>query len=183
MSLEKLISKFKSDSDYKVCVSSYDTPLGKIISVADDYDLYTVAFEDSKNCEKMLITVQKELCCMYIGRKNNVLQRFENELSSYFKGDLNLFKTPLKMLGSDFQKSVWEKLLEVPYGKTQTYSDIAKALGRPASHARAVGAACGANAHVIIIPCHRIVATGSNGGYSCGIERKDKLIQLEKSYT
>lgn len=72
--------------------------------------------------------------------------------------------------------------MELPYGSTSTYGEIAKALGRPASHARAVGAACGANAHLLVIPCHRVVASGSKGGFSCGLNRKEWLLNHEKKF-
>lgn len=79
-------------------------------------------------------------------------------------------------------QEVWNKLTEIPYGTTETYGDLAKDLGRSASHSRAVGAACGANAHLIVIPCHRLVATGSKGGFSSGIDRKEWLIKHEKEF-
>lgn len=78
---------------------------------------------------------------------------------------------------------MWDKLLQLPYGSTLTYGDLAKALGRPASHSRAVGAACGANSLLLVVPCHRLVASGSKGGYNSGVDRKSKLIELEKSYS
>lgn len=77
---------------------------------------------------------------------------------------------------------MWNKLLEVPYGSTNTYGDLAKLLGRPASHARAVGSACGANSHILLIPCHRLVSTASKGGFSCGIDRKEWLLKHEKKF-
>lgn len=77
---------------------------------------------------------------------------------------------------------MWNGLLDISYGSTQSYGDLAKALGRPASHSRAVGAACGANAHVIVIPCHRLVASNSRGGFSCGLDRKDWLLKHEEKF-
>ncbi|CAH2048676.1 unnamed protein product, partial [Iphiclides podalirius] len=89
----------------------------------------------------------------------------------------------LAWLQEDFQKEVWNKLLELPYGSTTTYAELAKALGRPASHARAIGAACGANLHLMVIPCHRVVASCSKGGFSCGLDRKEWLLKHEKKYS
>ncbi|GBP59389.1 Methylated-DNA--protein-cysteine methyltransferase [Eumeta japonica] len=121
--------------------------------------------------------------CNFIeNEKNEVQDIFEQELKAYFNGNLFTFTVPVKMWGSEFQKEVWSKLQESSYGYTQTYSELAKTMGRPASHARAVGGACGANAHVIVIPCHRIVATGSKGGFSCGLDRKEWLLEHEKKY-
>ena len=72
--------------------------------------------------------------------------------------------------------------MELPYGSTQTYGELAGAIGRPLSHSRAVGAACGANFLLLVVPCHRLVAAGSKGGYNSGVDRKAKLIELEKSH-
>lgn len=72
--------------------------------------------------------------------------------------------------------------MELPYGSTQTYGQLAKALGRPPTHSRAVGAACGANGLLLVVPCHRLVASGSKGGYNSGVDRKDKLIEHEKKW-
>lgn len=79
-------------------------------------------------------------------------------------------------------QEVWKKMKEVPYGSTQTYGDLAKSIGRSASHSRAVGAACGANGHVFVIPCHRIVASNSKGGFSSGVDRKEWLLLHEKKH-
>lgn len=78
---------------------------------------------------------------------------------------------------------MWNKLLELPYGSTQTYADLAVALGRAKSHSRAVGGACGANPLFVVVPCHRVVGNNSKGGYNSGEDRKDKLLQLESTFT
>ncbi|CAG4987068.1 unnamed protein product [Parnassius apollo] len=160
----------------------FDSPVGKIIGAADENYLYVVSFEDSKFFERKLQTLAEAINCYYIEGKNHVLQKLESELKQYFDGEIKKFTVSIKTIGSDFQKEVWNKLLEIPYGSTHTYGDLAKALGRPASHARAIGAACGANAHLLVIPCHRLVATGSKGGFSSGVDRKEWLIHHEKKF-
>lgn len=80
------------------------------------------------------------------------------------------------------EQEVWTKLQEMPYASTQTYGELAVTIGRPGS-ARAVGAACGANAHILLIPCHRLVASGSNGGFSCGLDRKEWLLHHENKHS
>ncbi|XP_026746879.1 uncharacterized protein LOC113508104 [Trichoplusia ni] len=177
--LSKLISKFDKNPN-TVYVNTFESPVGTVIAAADENYLYIATFEDSKNFEKCFDVVAKELSCKYILKKNEVLQTFEKELSAYFEGKLKKFTIPIKTFGSDFQKEVWKKLMDLPYGSTQSYGDLAKDLGRSASHSRAVGAACGANALLIVVPCHRLVASGSKGGYNSGVDRKDKLIELEK---
>lgn len=100
---------------------------------------------------------------------------------AYFRGEGTDIAEPLDLRGTPFQLSVWRALLDVPFGQTCAYSDIALRLGKP-SAVRAVGAAIGANPVLIAVPCHRIVGKdGSLTGYRCGLEMKRKLLQLEQS--
>ena len=86
----------------------------------------------------------------------------------------------VSMNGTPFQTLVWEEILNIPQGKTVTYSEIAEKIGKPNAH-RAVANACGQNKIAIFIPCHRVVGKGNMGGYKWGIERKKKLLQVEKA--
>ncbi len=102
-----------------------------------------------------------------------------NQLHEYFNGKRKTFDFPLAPKGTPFQLAVWNALLEIPYGDTVTYAELARRIGKP-SAVRAVGAANGANPIPVIIPCHRVI--GSNGtltGYGGGIERKQWLLALE----
>jgi methylated-DNA-[protein]-cysteine S-methyltransferase len=102
-----------------------------------------------------------------------------SQLLEYFEGRRRTFDYPLAPKGTPFQLAVWNALLEVPYGDTITYAELARRIGKP-SAVRAVGAANGANPIPVIIPCHRVI--GSNGtltGYGGGIERKQWLLALE----
>ncbi len=115
------------------------------------------------------------------GRREDspLLAEAERQLTAYFAGDLKDFDLPLAPSGSPFQKSVWDAMLAIPYGKTRTYGDLAQDLG---SVARAVGGACGSNPIPIIIPCHRVLAAaGELGGFSGGEGRstKTELLVLE----
>ena len=102
-----------------------------------------------------------------------------NEIKLYLEGKLKEFHTRLDLsYGTSFQISVWRELLNIPFGKVKTYSEIANKIGKPGA-ARAVGNAVGANPIPIIIPCHRVVATSGLGGYSGGIEIKKRLLQTE----
>ncbi|CAH2096063.1 unnamed protein product [Euphydryas editha] len=154
-----------------------------MIASADDDFLYMVMFEDSKNIEKTFHIRAMQLSCYFLEEKNKLLNQFENEVKDYFEGKLHRFSIPIKTFGSEFQKDVWDKLLEIPFGSTHTYGSLAKMMGRPASHSRAVGAACGANAHLLVVPCHRLVASNSNGGFSCGLDRKEWLLKHEKKFS
>ena len=100
-------------------------------------------------------------------------------------GELGQFDLPLVLVGTDFQKSVWQTLQQIPYGETRTYQEIAKTIGHPRAY-RAVANAVGANPVPIIIPCHRVVRSdGSLGGYSAGVgvATKKWLLDFEKSNT
>ena len=103
----------------------------------------------------------------------------ESQLYDYFRGRLVRFTVPLDLQGTAFQREVWGRVLEIPYGRTCTYSEVARAIGRPLA-ARAVGAANGANPVPILVPCHRLVgASGDLTGYGGGIELKRWLLRLE----
>lgn len=102
------------------------------------------------------------------------------QLEAYFRGQLNTFDVPLDGDGTAFQQKVWKALQQVPYGCTASYGEIARAIGQPTA-SRAVGMANGRNPISIIVPCHRII--GSSGrlvGYGGGLDRKQKLLQLEE---
>jgi methylated-DNA-[protein]-cysteine S-methyltransferase len=101
------------------------------------------------------------------------------QLEEYFAGDRRRFDLPLEVAGTDFQKSVWLELAEIPYGETVSYAELALMVGRPHAY-RAVGQANGANPIPIVLPCHRVVATGGGiGGYGGGLPMKRQLLTLE----
>ena len=101
------------------------------------------------------------------------------QLDEYFKGERKSFEMPFDLEGTDFQKRVWHELLKIPFGKTKSYMDIAKALG-DVKAIRAVGTANGSNKIAIIIPCHRVIGSdGSLTGYAGGLERKKWLLDFE----
>lgn len=104
-----------------------------------------------------------------------------SQLRAYFRGGLRRFDLPLDLGGTAFQRTVWSALQRIPYGETRSYRDIAAEIGRP-SASRAVGRANGANPVAIIVPCHRVIASGGSlGGYACGLELKRFLLDLERS--
>jgi len=107
-----------------------------------------------------------------------LLERTRQQLEDYFDGGMTSFDLPLAPAGTSFQRAVWSEMQKIPPGYTKTYGDVATTL---TSAARAVGVACGANPIPIIIPCHRILAANSLGGYSGsgGIETKVALLRLE----
>lgn len=103
----------------------------------------------------------------------------QRQLSEYFAGKRKEFSLPLKPAGTAFQKAVWQALLEIPYGQTRTYGQIAAAVGNP-NAARAVGLACNRNPVWIVIPCHRVVGKAGLTGYAGGLALKQQLLEIEQ---
>ena len=102
------------------------------------------------------------------------------QLDAYFAGELDRFDVPMAVLGTDFQKRVWDQLVQIPFGETISYSELARRMGDP-KLVRAVGVANGRNPISIIIPCHRVIgADGSLVGYGGGLERKKWLLEHEE---
>lgn len=113
------------------------------------------------------------------GREVEPFKAAADQLDAYFAGELTRFDLPLAPRGSDFQQRVWAALQEIPYGRTESYGELAERIGSPGG-ARAVGLANGKNPIGIIIPCHRVVgADGSLTGYGGGLDRKKQLLDLE----
>ena len=112
--------------------------------------------------------------------ENPVLQQCCLELDEYFTGKRKNFDVKTTFAGTSFQNQVWLELKKIPYGKTISYADLAKAVENPKA-CRAVGSANGKNPIAIIIPCHRVIASdGSMGGYAYGLDAKKQLLDLEK---
>ncbi|HWR24797.1 MAG TPA: methylated-DNA--[protein]-cysteine S-methyltransferase, partial [Methanosarcina sp.] len=102
------------------------------------------------------------------------------QFEAYFSGKLEAFDLKLAPEGTDFQKSVWKALCEIPFGETRTYKDIAISIGKPKAY-RAVGLANNRNPISIIVPCHRVIGTnGKLTGYASGLDIKEFLLKLEK---
>jgi len=107
------------------------------------------------------------------------LAPYLRELDEYFAGERQDFSIPLDLRGTPFQLACWNALLAIPYGETRTYADIARAIGHPTAF-RAVGMANNRNPIAIIVPCHRVIATGGSlCGYGGGLDLKRKLLDLE----
>lgn len=111
--------------------------------------------------------------------ENAISKKAAEQLKDYFAGKKVRFTVPLDPTGTPFQKRVWSELKKIPYGKTRSYKDIAREMGKPMAF-RAVGSANGKNPLCVIIPCHRVIAAdGSLGGYSGGLNKKKILLKIE----
>ncbi|TDF37340.1 methylated-DNA--[protein]-cysteine S-methyltransferase [Alteromonadaceae bacterium M269] len=123
--------------------------------------------------------ISKGLNASYIEQDDQVLKQTRQQLEEYFAGARQHFDIPLETVGTNFQRMVWSKLLEIPYGETSSYLKLAESIGNVKA-IRAAANANGANALSIFIPCHRII--GSDGklvGYAGGMEAKERLLKLE----
>ena len=162
-----------------IYTSEYTSPLGGILLAADEVGLRGLWFDGQKYFARDLPDERTE-------RETPALSATKHWLDLYFGGQEPDFLPPLHSVGSPFRQAVWEILLRIPYGKTVTYGEISRQLaekmGLERMSAQAVGGAVGHNEISIIIPCHRVV--GSNGsltGYAGGIDRKIKLLELERA--
>jgi len=111
-----------------------------------------------------------------------LLDEAERQIHAYFAGRLRQFTLPIQLGGTSFEQDVLRMLLDIPYAATVSYAEIARLIGRPRA-ARAVGRACAKNPILVIVPCHRVVSSdGKLTGFAAGIDRKQKLITLERSH-
>lgn len=153
--------------------TTMSSPVGELKLVAGDQGLIAILWPDDK-------PGRVSLGASVSAPDHPILMETRRQLSAYFSGALRAFSVPLDFRGSDFQKSVWQALLTIPFGETRSYGQIAYQIGRPGAF-RAVGAANGRNRVSIIAPCHRVV--GSNGaltGFAGGLAAKQFLLDLER---
>ena len=145
---------------------SYPTPLGHLTIASDGASITGLAFGERD----------------YPGsrRPTGLTNRAANEAQEYLAGKRRDFDLPLAPAGTDFQKRVWRALLDIPYGQTRSYSEVAAAIGKPAA-CRAIGGANNKNPIPLFIPCHRVInADGGIGGYASGLRIKRWLLDLER---
>ena len=158
--------------------SNYRSPLGDMLLAADEVGLTGLWFVGQKYFARSLDREREE-------KDLPIFAEARRWLDIYFTGKMPDFMPPLHLTGTAFQNEVWEILCTIPYGKTMTYGEIARRLaakrGIGRMSAQAVGGAVSHNPISIIIPCHRVVGTnGSLTGYAGGIDKKIKLLTLEK---
>jgi methylated-DNA-[protein]-cysteine S-methyltransferase len=150
----------------------YDSPLGRMLLVADDDAVCGVYFAGQKY-EKSVAPSWRD------GSANAALLQCRRELAEYFDGTRTEFTFATNPRGTPFARAVWREIARVPYGQTITYGELARAVGGTANP-RAVGFATGHNPVSVAIPCHRIVgANGSLTGYAGGLDKKSALLTLE----
>ena len=162
-----------------VSICHYESPLGGVLLAADEIGLTGLWFDGQKSFARGLPADRVE-------RETPALLEAKRWLDIYFSGKEPDFTPPLHPIGSAFRQAVWTVLLQIPYGQTTTYGEIARQLAGTAGlsrmSAQAVGGAVGHNDISLIIPCHRVVgASGSLTGYAGGVDKKVKLLELERA--
>lgn len=148
------------------------TPVGLLKIVATDVALAAILWENDDPKRVRLAPLIEEI-------DHPVLLLVERQLGEYFDGTRKTFDLPLDFFGTAFQKRVWSELLNIPFGQTRSYSEIARAIGKPRAF-RAVGAANGKNPISIVAPCHRVIGKdGSLTGFAGGLAAKECLLGIE----
>lgn len=163
--------------------SEMDSPIGAITLATSDKGICFIEFGSVKSTYS---SVQRNLKKLQInGELKNEeapLQEVKRQISEYFLAERESFDLPLDLIGTKFQKLVWEQISKIPYGVTKSYKQIALEIGAPKA-VRAIGGANNRNPVPIIVPCHRVI--GSNGsmvGYGGGLDKKEVLLRLEGSF-
>lgn len=165
----------------KLYQQKIQTPLGTMVACANENGLCLFDFEDTKNLDKELLQVSEKLQSTIYEEENTILKLLKTQITEYFNGQRESFSVPLILIGTKFQREVWQTLLKIPYGNTISYLHEATLMGKPKS-VRAVANANGRNKIPILIPCHRVIGANKTlTGYSGGIWRKEFLINLEKN--
>lgn len=147
-----------------------DSPVGALLLTGDGDAITRLYMQNQQHADQAQTHWQRD---------DSVFKTACEQLAAYFAGERQEFDLRLAPAGTQFQRSVWQALLDIPYGQTQSYGDLAQRIGNPKA-SRAVGLANGRNPISIIVPCHRVIgANGSLTGYGGGIERKRWLLLHE----
>lgn len=158
----------------KYCFKKIGSPIGVLYIVATSRHLVGLTPEIGWNRLKKRFNI-------LIEQENDIINKTQYQLDEYFDGIRQKFDIPIFLDGTEFQKSAWNALLEIPYGKTISYQEQAKNIGSPRA-IRAIGGANGANPISIVVPCHRVIGkSGKLTGYASGLDIKRFLLELESS--
>jgi AraC family transcriptional regulator of adaptative response/methylated-DNA-[protein]-cysteine methyltransferase len=166
-----------------IITTNINTPLGTMLAGATDEGICLFEYEH----RKMIDAIQKRIC----NGLNTAMQKGDHvhfkilrtQIDEYFNGSRTIFNIPLHLVGSEFQKRVWNALLQIPFGETRSYKQQSLLLGNEKA-IRAVAGANGDNGIAIIVPCHRVIGeNGSLTGYGGGLWRKKWLLQHETKYS
>jgi len=168
-----------ANGDTVINLQIFETPLGKMIACATEKGICMLEFMDRDSYIEELKNLKRLLNATIEIIDNKHLKALEEQLYGYFAKKRKKFELSLITPGTEFQNKVWEKLMEIPYGKSRSYKQQSIAVGNLGA-IRAVGTANGANRIAIVIPCHRVIGEdGSLTGYGGGLKRKKWLLEFE----
>lgn len=160
-------------------IQYYDSPCGRLVLASVGNELCLCDWNDMPGAERNRRRLAKYVKAEFHIGTSSVLEETKRQLDEYFTGKRKSFDIQLRMVGTRFQQQVWNALLNIPYGATRSYKDIAQSIGKPQA-ARAVAGAIGANGISILIPCHRVIGCDhSLTGYAGGLEAKRMLLGIE----
>jgi len=166
---------------HKISIQYYMSPVGEILLGSYEGKLCIADWKYRKMRTTIDSRIQKGLDAKYVEQSTEIIEETIKQMKEYFANERKDFDIPLLMVGTEFQQSVWQGLIKIPYGTTASYLELSRNIGNEKA-VRAVASANGANSISIMIPCHRII--GSNGdlvGYAGGLPAKKKLLELENN--
>lgn len=168
------------DKGMALLSKTIETEVGPMCAVVDGDALVMLEFADPERLQPQMDGLVERSFGSIREGEHPLHSVVAGQLNEFFAGSRQEFDLPLKLVGTEFQKRVWELLLTIPFGQTRSYGDLARELGDP-DLTRAVGMANGANRIAIVVPCHRVIgADGSLTGYGGGLWRKKRLLELEQ---
>ena len=161
-------------------IQYYNSPCGEIVLASMGDELCLCDWNEMPCAERNKHRLTKYMNAVFRVETSDVLEQTKKQLDEYFAGTRKTFDIPLHPVGTEFQQQVWNALLEIPYGETMSYKDIALSIAN-LKGIRAVAQAIGANGISILIPCHRVIGSNhSLTGFTGGIEAKRILLEIER---
>ena len=165
----------------RIITRQYESPCGTLLLGSFEDRLCLCDWQVEKHRTHVDDRLRRLLKAEFTDGTSSVIERAVAQLDEYFAGRRKTFDVPLLFVGTDFQKTVWDKLLDIPFGETISYGEMARQIGRPKS-VRAVANANGANAISIFAPCHRVIGSDHTlTGYGGGLAAKEFLLRLENA--
>ncbi|MES2704655.1 MAG: methylated-DNA--[protein]-cysteine S-methyltransferase [Bacteroidota bacterium] len=166
-----------------ICLKRVDTPLGRMCIGANDKGICLFDFQYRRSINPIMSRIESLANDKFKEGDHPLFAVVEAQIAEYFTGERKAFDLPLNLLGTPFQKSVWNGLLQIPYGDTRSYKQQSVFLGNEKA-IRAIASANGENGLAVLIPCHRVIGEdGSLTGYSGGLQRKRWLLDHEMKHS
>ena len=164
-----------------ICIQYYSSPCGELILASMGNELCLCDWNGMPCAERNKRRIGRYVNADFRIETSSVLEEANRQLDDYFAGNRKVFNIPLHPVGTDIQLRVWRALLDIPYGETRSYLEIAQHIGNPKG-VRAVAQAIGANGIDLLIPCHRVIGSNrSLTGFTGGLDKKKLLLELERT--